>query len=53
VTLETFICYAEWFGQRVAFHVIANEGRFPLLGTGLLDQRVLRIDYAQKTLTLD
>ncbi|HUG70665.1 MAG TPA: hypothetical protein VMM76_23150 [Pirellulaceae bacterium] len=33
--------------------VIANEGRFPLLGTGLLEQRVLHIDYAKKQLSLD
>jgi clan AA aspartic protease len=53
VTLETFVCFLEWFGERVTIQVIANEGRFPLLGTGLLEQKVLHIDYARKTLSLD
>ncbi len=53
VILETFVCFLEWFGKRVPLQVIANDGRFPLLGTGLLEQRVLHIDYARKTLTLD
>lgn len=53
VTLETFLCFVEWFGQRVALPVIANDGRYPLLGTGLLDQRVLVIDYQSRTVQLD
>ncbi len=53
VALETFLCFIEWFGQRVPLQVIANDGRFPLLGTALLDQRVLRVDYRLKTVELD
>ena len=53
VTLETFLCFVDWFGSRIPLQVIANEGRFPLLGTGLLEQRVLHIDYARKDLSLD
>jgi clan AA aspartic protease len=53
VVLETFLCYVDWFRQQVPLQVIANEGKFPLLGTGLLQHRVLHIDYAQKSLTLD
>ena len=53
VTLETFVCFVDWFGNRLPLQVIANEGRFPLLGTGLLKQRVLHIDYAKKELRLD
>jgi clan AA aspartic protease len=53
VVLETFVCYLDWFGQSIALQVIANDGSFPLLGTGLLERRVLHIDYAQKLLTLD
>ena len=52
VALETFLGFVEWFGHRLPLQVIANEGRFPLLGTGLLEQRVLHIDYAKKELTL-
>lgn len=53
VVLETFICFVDWFGDRMALQVIANDGSFPLLGTGLLEGRVLQIDYPQRSLTLD
>ena len=53
VTLETFVCYVDWFGQLMPLQVIENEGKLPLLGTGLLDKRVLHIDYSTKQLTLD
>ena len=52
VALETFICFVEWFGEKIPVQVIANDGRFPLLGTGLLDGRVLSIDYVAKKLSL-
>ena len=52
VTLDTFICFLDWFGQQIPLQVIQNEGRFPLLGTALLQQRVLHIDYAQRSLSL-
>ena len=52
-TVETFVCCVEWFGERRLLQVIANEGRFPLLGTGLLEQRVLQIDYRMKTVTVN
>ncbi len=53
VVLKTYVCFLDWFGQQIPLQVIANEGRFPLLGTALLDERVLHIDYHQKSLTLD
>lgn len=53
VNLETFICYLIWFGEVTPLQVIANDGKLPLLGTGLLDHRVLHIDYKAKTLTLE
>ncbi len=53
VTLESYVCYLEWFGEMRAVQVIANDGRIPLLGTELLAQRVLHIDYSNKLLTLD
>lgn len=52
VVLETFICFVEWFGQRIPVQVIANEGKFPLLGTELLASRELSISYANKVLRL-
>lgn len=51
VTLKTFLCYVDWFERRRPVNVIANEGRFPLLGTGLLNGHVLQVDYLQKTLS--
>ena len=48
VTLETFICYVDWFGKLIPLQVITNDGKLPLLGTGLLDKRVLHVDYLQK-----
>lgn len=53
VTLDTFVCFVEWFGKRFAIQVIANDGRYPLLGTGLLDDLQLLIDYRHKTVKLD
>lgn len=53
VTLETFVCYLDWFGKVIPLQVIANDGKLPLLGTGLLENRVLHVDYANKHLTLD
>lgn len=53
VALETFICFIDWFGQRIPIQVIANEGKFPLLGTELLANRNLRISYVNKELHLD
>lgn len=52
VTLETFLCYVEWFQNRIPVQVIANAGKLPLLGTELLDGHVLHIDYVQNTLSL-
>ncbi len=52
VILETYFCYVEWFGEQVPLQVIANEGRFPLIGTEMLLNHVLHIDYRDRSLTL-
>ena len=52
VTLETFICHLDWFGIVIPLQVIANDGKLPLLGTGLLEKHVLHVDYVNKKLTL-
>ena len=41
VTLESFACYIEWFGEIKRAQVIGNTGKLPLLGTELLAQRKL------------
>lgn len=53
VVLETFDCYIGWFGVQRAVEVIANDGRLPLLGIGLLRQRRLLVDYRSGELSLD
>jgi hypothetical protein len=52
VTLETFVCYLPWFGTLIPLHVVANAGKLPLPGTGLLEAHVLHIDYVNKALTI-
>lgn len=53
ITLEAFLCYVDWFGNRTPVQVIANEGKIPLLGTGLLEGRVLHINYSDKQVSID
>jgi predicted aspartyl protease len=50
--LDTYVCFIEWFGERRALQVVANEGRFPLLGIGKLENRILNVDYSIRTLSL-
>jgi predicted aspartyl protease len=52
VTLESYQCDVLWFGEKVTAQVIANEGRLPLLGTELLDQLCLVVDFRAKTIDL-
>ena len=45
MTLESYACYVEWFGEVRRAQVIGNNGKLPLLGTELLAMRKLLIDY--------
>jgi hypothetical protein len=42
-----------WLGKEFRTQVVANDGQFPLLGTMLLDDRTLTIDYKRRVVTLD
>jgi clan AA aspartic protease len=53
VVLETYTCIIDWFGEDRQVEVIGNEGRFPLLGAGLLQEHRLEINYRLRTLALD
>ena len=53
VTMETYLCFIDWFGARFPLQVVANDGRFPLLGVSLLAPNVLHIDYMTKQLRLE
>jgi clan AA aspartic protease len=39
VTLESFACHVEWFGELIPAQVIGNTGKMPLLGTELLAKK--------------
>ncbi len=52
VELETFACFLDWFGKSYKTQIVASEGKYPLLGTMLLDGHSLNIDYKAKTVNL-
>lgn len=52
ITMESYFCVVDWFGGKVPVQVIENDGRFPLLGTGLLDGRTVHINYDAKTVAV-
>lgn len=52
VTLESYVCYVDWFGEIMAAQVIANDGKLPLLGTELLANRRLVVDYANGSVSI-
>ena len=53
VDLETFTCHSEWFGDVYRTQAVSSDGEFVLLGTLLLADRKLTIDYKAKTVALD
>jgi clan AA aspartic protease len=52
ITLESYIASIEWFGANVEVQVIANDGGLPLLGTELLAERLLQVDYKNRTVAI-
>ena len=52
ITMESYFCVMDWFGQMVPVQVIENDGKFPLLGTGLLEGRTIHISYDAKTVAV-
>lgn len=52
VELPLFRCIIDWFGNRYETEIAASEGKFALLGTTLLAERELHIDYKAKTVGL-
>jgi clan AA aspartic protease len=53
VTLETFACEVNWFGEDKLIEVIANDGAVPLLGVQLLIGHRLTVDYSEMTVTIE
>ncbi len=52
VTLESYTCIVNWFGEDVSVEVIANDGEYPLLGIALLIGHRLVVDYKAKTVEI-
>ena len=52
VELETFACFFDWFGNTYETQIIANDGKYPLLGTMLLERHRLIVDYNDRTVEL-
>ena len=44
VELPTFACFFDWFGKSYKTQVVASDGKFPLLGTMLLNSRYRRLN---------
>jgi clan AA aspartic protease len=53
IVLETYSCLVEWFGENRAVEVVGNDGRFALLGIGMLRGRRVELDYRQRYLSID
>ena len=52
VELHTYTCVIDWFGLKRRLEVVANDGKYPLLGVGLLLGMELRANYSTLTLSL-
>ena len=52
VELPLFRCIIDWFGNRYETEIAASEGKFALLGTMLLADRELHIDYKARTVEI-
>ena len=52
VELPLFRCVIDWFGKRYETQIAASDGKFALLGTMLLADRDLHVDYKARTVEL-
>ena len=52
ISLSTYTCLIEWFGETKSLEIIENDGECPLLGVGLLLGLELRVDYRNRVLQL-
>lgn len=52
VELPLFRCIIDWFGSCFETEIAASEGKFALLGTTLLANRNLHVDYKARTVEL-
>ena len=52
VVLQRFTCLIDWFGEERHLEVVANDGRYALLGVGLLLGFDLHISYRTGEITI-
>jgi hypothetical protein len=52
VVLDTFTCFVEWFGELKQVEVVESECQCALLGTGLLRECRVEIDYPLRTVSI-
>jgi clan AA aspartic protease len=53
IAMRTYSCRIKWFGEVQQLQVVANNGRFPLLGIGLMLNRDLAISYRTSLVSVD
>jgi clan AA aspartic protease len=53
IAMRTYSCRINWFGEKQQLQVVANNGRFPLLGIGLLLNCDLEISYRSSRVSID
>lgn len=52
IVLESYYCVVQWFGTTKAIQAIENDGQTPLIGTELLGDRDLRINYRDRQFSI-
>lgn len=53
VTLKTYACLINWFGEDRYLEVVGNDGEYPLLGVGLLFDHDLSVSYRTGKITIN
>jgi clan AA aspartic protease len=53
IAMRTYSCQINWFEKTQQLQIVANNGRFPLLGIGLLLNRDLDINYRMSRVSID
>lgn len=53
VELETYGCSVHWFGKVYDTQVVTNESEYGLIGTALLIDRIITVDYKAKSVSVE
>jgi clan AA aspartic protease len=52
VTVTRYSCLIDWLDKDLQVEAVANDGRFPLIGFGLLRGHKLTIDYSTQSVSI-